>query len=240
MPNKFTDTRCVYCLRFFKELTSDHVFPKSWYPNTTPENIEKMQVPACDECNQKFSKLENGLLLKFGLTLNPKEAKSLGISDKVLRSLRASCAKDEVDQTHRERRFEKVIREIVTPDRIQKQSVLPSFGPSPDVDPNEQVGITVSDEELKLLGEKFARGITYDKYARYIDSDHSVDVFFVPDEFVDILERFGKQYSYGPGIRIRLMRFAFDVNQSCLFEIELWGKIRMYVSVLPRDESDYC
>ena len=53
MATTFYKMHCVYCLKLFEELTSDHVFPKSWYPETTPENLEKWQMPACVECNQE-------------------------------------------------------------------------------------------------------------------------------------------------------------------------------------------
>jgi hypothetical protein len=70
MAKIFTNTRCVYCLQFFKNLTLDHVFPKSWYPDTTPENLRKMQVPACDECNQKFRKIEDEFLQNIRMCHN--------------------------------------------------------------------------------------------------------------------------------------------------------------------------
>ena len=70
MAKIFTNTRCVYCLRFFKELTSDYVFPKSLYPDTTPENVRKIQVPACNECNQKFRKIEDELLQNIRMCHN--------------------------------------------------------------------------------------------------------------------------------------------------------------------------
>lgn len=47
MLKKFSNTRCVYCLKHFEELTSDHVLPRAWYPDNVPENIEKWQVPSC-------------------------------------------------------------------------------------------------------------------------------------------------------------------------------------------------
>ena len=39
--------RCVHCLKDNVVLTSDHMFPKAWYPDATPENLEKWQFPAC-------------------------------------------------------------------------------------------------------------------------------------------------------------------------------------------------
>jgi hypothetical protein len=78
MAKVFTNTKCVYCLRFFEKLTSDHVFPESVYPDTTPENVRKIQVPACDECNQKFRKNEDELLQK--IRMSQKEQRIIPLS----------------------------------------------------------------------------------------------------------------------------------------------------------------
>src|SRR5947208_16017660 len=33
--------KCVHCLKDVAERNSDHVFPASWYPDSTPPNLEK-------------------------------------------------------------------------------------------------------------------------------------------------------------------------------------------------------
>jgi hypothetical protein len=43
--------KCVHCLQDPVELTWDHVLPVSWYPTTTPPNLEKWQIPSCWPCN---------------------------------------------------------------------------------------------------------------------------------------------------------------------------------------------
>jgi hypothetical protein len=40
------------------------------YPDTTPENLEKWQIPSCLECNQRLGKLENDLIGRIALTLD--------------------------------------------------------------------------------------------------------------------------------------------------------------------------
>jgi hypothetical protein len=34
--------KCVHCLKDVEERNSDHVFPASWYPDSTPPNLEEM------------------------------------------------------------------------------------------------------------------------------------------------------------------------------------------------------
>jgi len=71
MTKKFRETQCAHCLKYVDKATSDHVFPKSWYPSTTPKGVEKWQMPSCIECNSRMGKIENELLLKFGLCVSP-------------------------------------------------------------------------------------------------------------------------------------------------------------------------
>ena len=61
--------KCVHCLKDPVVLTSDHMFPRAWYPDATPENLEKWQIPSCVECNHRYSKIEGDLLNRVALTL---------------------------------------------------------------------------------------------------------------------------------------------------------------------------
>lgn len=49
--------KCVHCLTDPVDRNWDHMFPKSWYPDTTPENLEKWQIPSCIACNARYGKL---------------------------------------------------------------------------------------------------------------------------------------------------------------------------------------
>jgi hypothetical protein len=237
MAKKFTNTHCVYCLRFFNKLTSDHVFPKSWYPDTTPLNLEKWQVPACSECNSKYSKMESELLQKVGLCLDPTELKSLGIAEKVIRSLNPENAKTATDGVHRQKQREKILKGLVPGHKISEEAIFPGFSPPPGMTINEQMAILVPEKQLKALGEKLVRGITYVKYKKCIDQNHKVNIFFAHEEnaqlVVDEIRGFGQEYHCGPGVNIGVA-FAQDDPHSGLFDIEIWGKLRMYSIVLPR------
>ena len=240
MAKKFTNTHCVYCLRFFKKLTSDHVFPKSWYPDTTPLNLEKWQVPACSECNSKYSKIESELLQKIGLCLDPTELKSLGIAEKVIRSLNPENAKTVTDSVHRQKQREKILKALVPGHKISEEAVFPGFGPPPDMTINEQMGFVVPEKQLKVLGEKLVRGITYVKYKRCIDQNYKVFIYTHEENaqlLVDEIGRSGQEHHCGPGVHIRAAFVQNDPPRG-LFDIEIWGKLRIYSVVLPREESN--
>src|SRR6266540_4450561 len=82
MPKPPPPGPCVHCCRLVDELTWDHVFPKAWYPDDTPENLEKWKIPACRRCNVEYGELEQDLLLRLGMSIGPEEAKATGIAEK--------------------------------------------------------------------------------------------------------------------------------------------------------------
>jgi hypothetical protein len=84
--------------------------------------------------------------------------------------------------------------------------------------------------------EKLVRGITYVTTKRYIEPTHQIEVLFLHPEaakpFVDLLKRFGTQHDRGPGICIT-RAIPEDEPNSGVFEIEIWGRLRMYATVRP-------
>lgn len=240
MAKKFKNTRCTYCLKHFAELTSDHVFPKGWYPDTTPQNLEKWQVPACKECNTKYSKVEGELLQKIGLCIAPDQLAALGIADKVLRSLNPKHARNAIDRRHREKSRDKVLQNLIPATHTPSESIVPGFGPWPGAELFEQYGIPVSKKSLNLLGEKLIRGFTYEMYARYIEADHKVSVWLAHEQharqLIESIRHYGAEYHRGPGIKIGAAYTPEDPISGA-FEIIIWGKLHLYGAILPAGDS---
>lgn len=89
MPSKnLGQGKCVHCLKEVEERNSDHVFPESWYPASTPPDVEKWQIPSCIPCNSDYGKLEQDFLIKVGLCLDPHHPASASIVQKALRSVK--------------------------------------------------------------------------------------------------------------------------------------------------------
>src|SRR4051795_1660521 len=113
--------KCVHCLKDDAELTSDHMFPKSWYPDTTPENLEKWQFPCCRRCNQRYSKIEDDLLNRFALVLDAKHPASQGLVDAALRAIEPNAGRDEKDTASRAARRRKI---LATCSRVRKYQTI--------------------------------------------------------------------------------------------------------------------
>src|SRR3989442_9694615 len=195
--------QCVHCLEEPVELTNDHVLPLSWYPDSTPENLEKWTIPACAACNNSLGTVEEDLLLRFGLCIDPAEALAAGISEKALRSIKPECARDENDRRLRQARRDKVLSELIHLDSPPTTGVLPNFGPQPHLTYGRYSIVLIPQEELVSLGNKLVRGITYLVEGAYINHSYRIEVFFVEEgsvpEVQEILSRHGQLEHRGPG-----------------------------------------
>ncbi len=99
VPQRATPT-CVYC-RAAPGTTDDHVFPDSWYPATTRPGVERTQVPACDPCNQRWSRIEVLFAEEYLLGLDPNAPQIAGVAERLTRAWQVEKAKGPRDAKHR-------------------------------------------------------------------------------------------------------------------------------------------
>lgn len=240
MAKKFPDKRCVYCLEYFEEITSDHVLPKAWYPDNTPENLEKWQVPSCYKCNQEHGRNEEELLLKLGLHFDPRNSQFRGVANKVTRAMTPSRGKSKRDRSKRQKRRDRTLRETKRMQDIESsgENVLPGFGFDPDGSAHLQLGVPVNRRNLRRFGEKVTRGVFYllnDNM--YIESDYELYVHVpteaIPDEYHQMIRDHGKMYNCGPGIGVVMAVCSNDAN-SAMLKITIWNRLTVWGLITPR------
>ena len=161
--------RCVHCLNEGVELNSDHVFPKSWYPDSTPADLEKWQIPSCVACNDRYGKLERNLIGRLGLTLDGNNPASAGLAEKALRAINPDAAKSEGDAAARDARAKKILREMYKGDELKGKNVVPGLGERWDRPLEEQLGIGIPEQSLPAMTEKIVRGITFREDQAFIE-----------------------------------------------------------------------
>ncbi len=236
MPKPPPPGPCVHCCRLVDELTWDHVFPKAWYPDDTPENLEKWKIPACRRCNAEYGELEQDLLLRLGMSIGPEEAKATGIAEKVIRSIDPRAARDEKDRLARARRHVALGRQMIDVDPEAQEGVLPGFGPDPDPAKRSSRGVQVSKESLKRLGEKIVRGLTFLLTGNLISDENVLEVLVVDEEKArplrEIVDRHGVLHGRGPGIQVWRAPAEGD-PVSAVYAIEIWGRLKLYATVYP-------
>jgi hypothetical protein len=228
--------KCVHCLEHFEELTWDHVFPAAWYPDTTPEEMEKWQVPACLACNREYGKLEDELLWRLGLCIDPATAAASGIAEKALRSIRPECARDEKDRQAREARRAKLVRELEFTKGLAPGGYFPNFGPEGGKLLPGMLRVLISAEQLIRLGEKIVRGLTYILDGTFVMPERAVQIYFVENEqaadVIALIKKNGSRHHRGPGIAAE-RAIPVDDTALALFMIDIWARVRIFGSILP-------
>lgn len=235
--------KCVICLKNFNNSikddskTEEHVFPKSWYPESTPNDLEKWKVPSCRKCNNDYSLYEQNLLIRVGLGLFKKNEKCSGIIEKARRSIDPTYAKNERDRQKRLKCREEVIRDLSSSDKISSKGILPNFGADEKIKYKEYPILLIRVDYLKKFAIKIVRGMTFLFDGFLIEDDYEINHFFIKDEeqkpFMEIIDKFGSTEHRGHGIVVG-RAVVFDDHKSSFYRIDIWGKLKIFATVRRR------
>jgi hypothetical protein len=214
--------------------TWDHVFPRSWYPETTLSDLYKWQIPSCKRCNSEYGQMEEDLLFRLALCVDPKASATAGIVEKALRSMKPEFAKDERDKAARAARAAQLRRELLHGPNIPRSAVYPGLGERWGRSTNEGIGVRVPAESLRRLTEKIVRGIYYLEDQMFIEPPYVIDFYALDDEGAEplrtLLKRFAQNYAREPGIEVR-RAMPEDAPMNSIFEINIWGQFKMHAVV---------
>ena len=231
--------RCVHCLADGVVITDDHLFPKSWYPATTPLNLEKWKIPACRPCNHGYGRLEQELFLRLGLCVNPNGTAG-DVARRAVDALNAKKTLNPLEAIKRRSTLRRIQAGFVPRALAEsnKPALLAELNPAR---PRGTFGVPIPAKELHRFGEKIVRGIVFMTEGRYIDSDeevsiHNVSADEVP-EALQIVENIGEVFERGPGIRIRKAT-AEDAPEASAYVIDIWEQFRLYAIVLPKENAE--
>jgi len=235
MAKKPGPGQCIHCLRESEERNWDHVIPESWYPGSTPANLERWKIPSCPPCNSAYGRLEQELLLRLGLCIDRKTVVASGISEGVARALDPKYAKNDRDRRSRIAKRAEILEEMKRASELSDEGYFPNFGPPPGVSGTRLPRLLISRDSLVKLGEKLIRGITYVDAQQVISPSYKIQVSFPHEETVAdvtrLIRRHGTTEYRGPGVLVERARLPGDKLQA-LFKITIWGRVRIYGSVL--------
>lgn len=235
MARKPEPGKCVHCLGEFERLNWDHVFPKSWYTDTTLMDLYKWQIPSCIHCNDEYGRLEKDLMIRIGLCLDPDDPSSKGIVDKALRSIDPSKGKNKKDKQARANKRLQILGQMIPEDSVPKTAIYPNFGLHENI-PEKQYGVTINAGSIKRLNEKIVRGIMYIEDGVFIEPPYHIDSFTLTDEaaqpIIEIIDKFAKIYAREPGIIVKRATVKED-KLSSVFAIDIWNRFKMYSTITP-------
>jgi hypothetical protein len=233
--------RCVHCLEVLTEETRDHVFPRSWYPITTPPEVQRWTVPSCGKCNNRFGNLEKELFVRLALCLDPRKAEASGLSAKALRSMGVGVDGERISFGERERRkaLKRRIKRLMRPHKPGTET-FPGLGRHPGSPEQGQWEISFPQEMILEVSQKIVRGCEYKLAKRIIDESCELGVYFAHES--DVAEQAAWVFEgpsaikshLGPGFAVTRSA-AHDDPNTVIYKILVWGAVTIYASILPRD-----
>ncbi len=232
MRKRFGSGACIHCGVHTDKLTGDHVFPESWYPDSTPEGLEKWQAPACEQCNHEFGKLEKRLFRQLAMGVEPWTVGAEGIADRAIRSFDPEAAKNDADRKHREAARERVRRSLRTIAMVpETPALLPNIGTLHLSDSNAIEVVAGSD--LTLFMKKVVRGFSYLATGQVLPAEYVIRL--IPtDKYAQIpnalLDSPATIFERGPGLRVE-RHYSSDDPYAALFRIQFWGRYEFIATV---------
>jgi hypothetical protein len=242
MTKKFTNQHCVHCGIYFENLTKDHIFPESWYPESTPQGIEKWVVPACLECNNKLGKIEEECYKRLALSVSKDNIAASGVPEKAARIYNPFITKDENDKNRKKANIQKLIPNLIHPNKVPANAFMKNCGLNKN-DFNKALAVYVPFELLNPFFEKVICGLEFKFKNKILDhKTRKIDTIY-PQEGIDeiasaeikklnnILKFNGIKVDRGPGF---IVRHAIDIYNTSLYHVTIWGKIELWGSVTNR------
>jgi len=225
--------KCVHCLKDPVELTSDHVFPKAWYPSSTSE-MEKWQMPSCVACNNHYSKIEGDLLNRLALALDTKHPASAGLVDAALRAIDPNAGRSEKDVAARAAQAKRILGGMFKGEQIPEDAVMPGLGERWGRPKAEQMAVQIPKAGFMDMTKKIVRGLVYREDGAFIEAPYKIETYIVKDEGAkvckEMLDKAGKVFKREPGLEIRRARVEGD-ERADLYEITFWQQFKTYATV---------
>src|SRR5262245_31399175 len=160
--------KCVHCLAEV-ERNWDHVFPLSWYPDTTPPDLEKWQIPSCIPCNKSYSKIEHDFHGRVGLCLDHNNPASRSIVEAAVRSIDAAKGRNPDDSHKRLLRGHKLMNQTLHGAQIQEENLYPGMSRPENVPAENRVGMLIPVEYFPRMVHKIVRGMFYIHEQKFIE-----------------------------------------------------------------------
>jgi hypothetical protein len=207
----------------------EHVFPKSWYPESTPESVQRLVVPGCHACNQRWKVVEEEFRDEFLMVISPVRAEAKGLHDKFTRSINPTFATDAEGRKHRAAKAMKILKTMTWVPAVAgapQETIRTPSGLFVRASPVRRVEKRV----LNGVGEKLMRGLHYAKtgevlgpltvHSLLVKPEHGSDPTIVP--VLEYLWTLPPDETLAPGLQYR----HHEQPGLRVWDFLVWGQVR--------------
>ena len=223
--------KCVHCGNDIQKKDKDHLFPRSWYPDTTSEKVQRWTIPSCVPCNREYGEIEEEMLITIGLTTAPSHYASMGISQKAFNALDQSRAKNEKDRLARVATLNKIQGRLIHDVSAMAEGTILNYARPEDQNSQNMHGLFIPEEHLTMLCRKFVKGVTWIANKALIDdAEYIIDSSpMSPYDKIPYVENYWVDYSLPPGLIIK--RIAAKEDPVCaIYFIMIWQQYTFYAT----------
>jgi hypothetical protein len=222
------ELRCIHCGKPVDETTKDHVFPASWYPETTPEDTQRWTAPSCGECNNSLGSIEKKVFNRLILCVDPQKTGAAGLYAKLKRSLGMGVVGLSTKEAeHREKQKMGLMSAIKAYSPEGSASTLPGLGSHVGFKDEDHSQVRIPADLLLKVYEKIVRGCEYVLADRIVEEPYKIQIYFVHEDNIpkDLVRGLAspdaEDVHVGPGFRV--VRVAAQDNpHTVVYAITLW------------------
>lgn len=233
MGNKIRSEKCIHCLQYKNDITDDHGFPAFWYPNNTPQQVQRITVPSCRACNNRLGAIEQEIAVLMWACIDPSKPQAQGLRQKVVEyfgiGVSGLSLKEKEIREELRKKFVGSMR-LYKPNSTTKY--FPGFGPHSNSPVEEQRAINIPIKKLNAVAEKVIRTLEYRQkgQSRYIENPYKLELFPSVREnelpsVVSMVQQLPVN-QHGPGFKIT--RGMTTDGRDILYRIEFWGTWVVY------------
>jgi hypothetical protein len=184
--------------------------------------------------------MEESLLLRFALCIDPQKQAASGISKKVRRAFGIGVT----GLSESEKRIRKALKdEILGKAKVYDEGVdpyvIPGFGLHAGFPSELQIQIEIPANAVHSVAKKILRGCEYWLAdGRIVEPPYELEVFIPREAPKELLQhmQFGPDY-LGPGCRIR-RAVPVDDPRAAIYQIVIWETLTLFFAVLPPEGAE--
>lgn len=241
MP-KYAKQKCIHCLTYYDKLTEDHIFPRAWYPDSSPLNMEKWTAPSCLSCNEKLGSAEADIFNRLAICSDENDLAASGINKKCLDKMFVMTAKDPRELGSRSKFLIDTIKEFV-PYRYEEGNQQTLKGCTPKEGVRGTLMIRIPLDELYTVAEKIIRGLEFHLRGRLIEKDKKIEIIIPCEHNKKEIELTGKWQSLispikqniqrGPGF---IVEYGVNLKNSdwVIYHVTIWNQVEIWAMVHPQ------
>jgi len=228
---------CVYC-RSAPGNTIDHVFPESWYPDTTPAGIPKTKVPSCLACNQRWSRIEEAFAQEWLLVLDGTRPEVGGAAERLTRAWKPQTAKNAKDEKIRRDKSRKIARTMRWLEPVRGAPVATLRTPS---------GLYVRASPQRVIQPELRRGIA-EKFIRGFHFAETGEA--APDFALECISRSDAALARTPSLQTILSVMVikehlapgllygwFNGPDDAWWAFRIWGQLNLFAKAAPAPQT---